>query len=422
MPFNLNMPKLSPTMEDGTIAKWHKKEGDQVEIDDLLFEVATDKATVEYNAIDSGWLRKILVKEGEEAKVNQPVAILTEEQNEPLEEDVSKEAVSANKEEKLKQESIPQEVNANLKKSDSDQPKETKPVDKTSDEKRVLASPLAKKLAKEKGIDLSKLKGTGPNKRIMSRDLEGGEKSKPATMFNLSHREAPADDAGSFDIEKLTPMRKVISQRLLEAKTTIPHIYVEMQVDAKPIIDLREQLFKLGIAVSLNDIVVKCTSLALKEHPNINSGFDLKNNAIIRYKTIDISVAVSLKDGLITPIIKHANFKTLGEISAEIRELAQRGKNGKLQPDEYQGGSFTVSNLGMFGVKTFQAIINPPQAAILAVGTTYETPVAKNGIISVGKMMNLVLSCDHRVIDGVAAAQFLQTLKNILEHPIATLL
>ncbi|CDZ80557.1 Dihydrolipoyllysine-residue acetyltransferase component of pyruvate dehydrogenase complex [Candidatus Rubidus massiliensis] len=422
MPFNLNMPKLSPTMEDGTIAKWHKKEGDQVEIDDLLFEVATDKATVEYNAIDSGWLRKILVKEGEEAKVNQPVAILTEEQNEPLEEDVSKEAVSANKEEKLKQESIPQEVNANLKKSDSDQSKETKPVDKTSDEKRVLASPLAKKLAKEKGIDLSKLKGTGPNKRIMSRDLEGGEKSKPATMFNLSHREAPVDDAGSFDIEKLTPMRKVISQRLLEAKTTIPHIYVEMQVDAKPIIDLREQLFKLGIAVSLNDIVVKCTSLALKEHPNINSGFDLKNNAIIRYKTIDISVAVSLKDGLITPIIKHANFKTLGEISAEIRELAQRGKNGKLQPDEYQGGSFTVSNLGMFGVKTFQAIINPPQAAILAVGTTYETPVAKNGIISVGKMMNLVLSCDHRVIDGVAAAQFLQTLKNILEHPIATLL
>lgn len=394
MPFTLTMPKLSPTMEEGTITQWHKKEGEKVEAGDVLFEVSTDKATVEYNALDEGWLRKILVGGGQSASVNQAVAVLTEEESEEYEgyspEDVSQ-ASSETKEEI---------VPASKEKE--------RGLGDTTVTQRIMASPLAKKLAKERNIDLAKISGTGPGKRIMSRDLE---KSSPSQV-----------PAGSFTKETLSPIRKVIAQRLQEAKSTIPHFYVQHTVNAEPLVSLREQLKSLNVLVSINDCIVKACALALKEHPVVNSGFNTQDNSLIRYQTIDISVAVSIAEGLITPIVTNANEKTLPEISSEIRSLAKRAKEGKLAPHEFQGGSFTISNLGMYGISSFQAIINPPQAAILAVGGILDVPVVKGGNIVAGKTVLLTLSVDHRVVDGVAAAEFLNSLKKLIENPVSLIL
>lgn len=441
MPFTLTMPKLSPTMEEGTIVKWHKKVGDQVEAGDLLFEVATDKATVEHNALDGGWLRQIIVKEGEEAIVNQPVAIFTEEKEESIE---GYKPVGASKEETPVQ--APREEKNTAKQTQTQAPEEApKPSAKPApsmkqpafapeapltsfqfatsrggEETRVLASPLARKIAKEKGLDLSSVQGTGPNHRIMSKDLE---KALPiGSSLGFKKLETPKIPPGTFIEETLTPMRKVISQRLQEAKTFVPHFYVQQTVNAQPLSDLRDQLRNLDIKVSFNDLVVRACALALREHPVINSGFNAVNNTLIRFQTIDISVAVSVEGGLITPIIRHADYKNLGEISEEIRGLAKRAKEGKLQPQEYKGGSFTVSNLGMYGVTNFQAIINPPQAAILAVSGILNQPVVKNGSVVPGKIMNITVSVDHRVIDGVAAAEFLKTVQKYLENPAALIL
>ena len=374
MSFTLSMPKLSPTMETGIIAKWHKKEGDHVEPGELLLEVSTDKATVEHSAIDEGYLRKILVPEGGEAAVNQPIALFTETKEGSFEE--------------LPPEKEKEVTPTTLKPAPLMPPKETST--------RVKASPLAKKLASQKGMDLTEIKGSGPGGRIVSRDLEGVKK---------------------LGEEPLSPIRKVIATRLQEAKSTIPHFYVTWEIHAEPLVSFREQLSHMEHKVSFNDLVVKATALALKEHPGINSGFNAKNNAIIRFGTIDISIAVQLESGLITPIVKDADKKGIEEISQEIRQLAKKAKEGKLRPSEFQGGSFTVSNLGMYGVSHFQAIINPPQAAILAVGAILDKPFIKQGQVLPSKSLSLTLSVDHRVIDGVAAALFLQTLAQILENP-----
>lgn len=430
MPFTLIMPKLSPTMEEGSIVKWHKKVGDYVESGELLLEVATDKATVEYNAIDEGWLRKIIVEEGKEAKVNQVIALFTEKQEESIEgyklPELPKKEVQVEKEE--------------IKKEEPEQPKPSAaqvasmrqpafipevPLEKEkisfspSKEGRILASPLARKLAKEKGLDLSTVKGSGPNQRVMSRDLA---QAKPLGGFGFVRGEKPKIPSGSYTEEALTPMRKVISQRLQEAKSFIPHFYVQQTIQAQPLVDLREQLRNLEIVVSINDLVIKGCALALKQHPTINSGFNSVNNTLIHYQTIDISVAVSVQGGLITPIVRYADYKNLSEISSEVRALAKKAKEGKLEAHEYKGGSFTISNLGMHGITNFQAIINPPQGAILAVGGITEVPIVKNQAIVVGKVMNLTLSVDHRVIDGVAAAEFLKTLQRYLENPVSLVL
>lgn len=397
MPFTLTMPKMSPTMEEGTIAQWHKKEGERVEAGDVLFEVATDKATVEYNALDEGWLRKIIVTQGQSAVVNQPIAVLTEEIEESIE-GYKPEGIASSTE------SAPQPSAAPVKSVQAVK----------SPGERIMASPLAKKLASERGIDLSVVQGTGPNKRIMSRDLEGVQAP--------SARRTTAAPAGAFTSEALTPMRKVIAQRLQEAKSTIPHFYVQQSVNAAPLVLFREQLKELNVVVSVNDCIVKACALALREHPVVNSGFNGNDNTIIRYQSVDVAVAVSIDGGLITPIVQQADLKPLGELSGEIRALAKRAKEGKLNPAEYQGGSFTVSNLGMFGVTNFQAIINPPQAAILAVSGILDVPVVSEGAIVPGKVMNITLSADHRVIDGVAAAKFLNTLKLLLENPISLIL
>lgn len=436
MPITLTMPKLSPTMEEGTIAKWHKKIGEFVKADELLMEVATDKATVEYNSLDAGWLRKILVPDGGSAVVNQAIAIFTEEKEENIEgykpTGIEPKAPQKN----AAPETAPTGEKAAAAPAQPAAP-QTKglqqpafvpelPLDNyqfayptETLEKRILASPLARKLAKEKGLDLTTVKGTGPDKRIVSGDLE---KAQPAGAMAFGHREEPQMAPGIYEEEALSPMRKVIGQRLQESKTFIPHFYVQQTMDAEPMVATRAQLGNLGIKVSVNDIILRACALALRQHPNINSGFNSVNQTVIRYKTIDIAVAVSVGGGLITPIVRHADFKNLGELSVEVKSLAKRAKDGKLEPQEYKGGSFTISNLGMFGVSNFQAIINPPQAALLAISSIQEVPVVKNGVVVPGKTINLTLSADHRVIDGVAAAEFLRTLQNYLENPAGLLI
>jgi pyruvate dehydrogenase E2 component (dihydrolipoamide acetyltransferase) len=410
MPFTLTMPKLSPTMEGGVIVKWHKKVGDSVADGDLLFEVATDKATVEHYALDGGWLRKILVADGSEAHVNAPVAIFTEEKEESIEgyqpqgiplESVTKPSAAESAVPMQQASFVPEPPLAGYDPTQAA-------------EKRIFASPLAKRVAKEKGLDLSTVQGTGPKGRIMSRDLSSAQLI--GTVSFGSH-EGPRIAPGTYEEEPLTPMRKVIGQRLQDSKSFIPHFYVRQVIHADALVSVREELKSWGTIVSINDFIVKACAAALRKHPILNSGFNSVNQSVIHFKTIDIAIAVSVGGGLITPIVRHADFKNLGEISLEVKHLAKLAREGKLEPQQYKGGSFTISNLGMYGVVDFQAIINPPQAAILAVSAIQEVPIVKEGAVVPGKVMNVTLSVDHRVIDGVVAAEFLRTLQQYLENP-----
>lgn len=434
MPFTLIMPKLSPTMESGTLVTWHKKEGDHVEAGDLLFEVTTDKATVEHNALDEGWLRKILIKEGQEATVNQAVAVFTEDPKESIEgykptgitaeEKKEEKTVTRNGQKQETKQSPQPQMQGKAFSQPAFVPEPPlanytfeQPTDQIQD--RVLASPLAKKVAKEKGLDLTTVKGTGPHERIMERDLE---RAQQQGIVNFGNREKPTISPGTYEEEALTPMRKVIAQRLQEAKSFIPHFYVRQEVRVDALIEAREQLRNWNVKVTYNDFIIRACALALRKHPVVNSCFNTVNQTVVRYKTIDISIAVNVSAGLITPIIRHADFKNLGEISAEVRSLAKRAKDGKLDPSEYKGGSFTISNLGMFGITDFQAIINPPQAGILSVGGILDRPVIKNGQVVPGKLMYISISADHRVVDGSAAAEFIKTVQNYLENPAGLLL
>jgi pyruvate dehydrogenase E2 component (dihydrolipoamide acetyltransferase) len=426
MPFTITMPKLSPTMEEGTIAKWHKKVGQKVEPGDVLVEVATDKATVEYNALDEGYLRKILVPDGGHARVNQPIAVFTEKANESIEGYVPEGiAAAAPKAEKKAEAAVPEAGAAQPAAAGvaMQQPAfaPEPPLAKyefgfptVSPLSRTPASPLAKKLAKEKGLDLGSVKGSGPGGRVTSKDLD---LAQPDQTVSFGKREMPTELPGTFEEASLSPMRKVIAQRLQQAKSFIPHIYVRQEIDAQPLFEAREQLKAGNLKVSFNDFVIRASALALREHPSANSGFDTVKQAIVLFKTVDISIAVSVEGGLITPILRHADYKNLGEISVEAKELAGKARAGKLKPEEYKGGSFTISNMGMYGVTDFCAIINPPQAAILAVGGIEECPRVKNGAVVAGRRMNLILSADHRVLDGAEAAKFIKTVQKYLENP-----
>ena len=427
MPSTLTMPKLSPTMEFGTIAKWHKKEGDEIAAGDLLFEVATDKATVEYNALDDGILRKILVSDGSEATVNAPVAILTESKDESIEgytpvgiapaaEEAPKEEVTVAAEEVKVAALAPTTGGLPMPTFVPETPLEGYefPEGGAMLHGRLLASPLARKLAKERGVDLSTVKGTGPHHRVMSRDLNLGQ---PMAIAAFGRKERPQILPGEYEEETPTLVKKIVGKRLQESKTFIPHFYVTQEIDASPLVAAREQLKNQGIKVSFNDFIIRASALALREHPVINSGYNSLNNTLIRFKTIDICVAVSLEGGLITPIIRYADYKNLGEINVEVRSLAARARDGKLEKHEYSGGSFTISNLGMFGSTEMIAVINPPQAAILGVGGIQDKPVVKDGQVVAGKTLSFTLSSDHRVIDGADAARFLKSLKDLLENP-----
>ncbi len=428
MPFTLTMPKLSPTMERGVIAKWHKKEGEFVEAGELLIEINTDKATVEHDALDAGWVRKILLKEGQEAVVNQPLAIFTEEKDESIE-DYTYEDESSPKEEDEKEESASDEKQTATSKKQEETPglrqPDFVPEEPLTDyqfafpreqmQDRVKASPLARKIAKEKGLDLTSVKGTGPGGRVVENDLA---KAQSLGAAQFSRNEIPTTPPGTFKEEPLSPIRKVVATRLQSSKTFIPHFYVHQTVDASGLVQIHQQLKEFGVKVTYNDLVVRACALALREFPEVNTGFNTVNQTFIRFQTIDISVAVDTPQGLITPILRHADYKNLSEISAETKELALRAREGRLKLHEFKGGSFSVSNLGMFGVSSFEAVINPPQGAICAVGGIEEAPVVKDGSVVPGKTMKLSFSYDHRVIDGALGAKFAKAVQRFLEQPI----
>lgn len=401
MLFTVTMPKLSPTMEEGNIIKWLKKEGSYIKEGDAFIEIATDKSTVEHAALDEGWLRKILVQEGHTAKVNQAIAIFTEQENENVEGYQLEEISPAQK--TFFQESKKQRI-SNIEES----------LEATT---RIKASPLARKIAKKQGLNLNIVRGSGPKGRIMSRDLVFA-----SSTANTKQQEHFKRSFGKFEEESLSPIRKVIAQRLQDAKSFIPHFYCVQEVRMDKIAILREELISLGIKLSFNDFILRATALALREHPQINSGFNSESRTIIRFKTIDIAIAVSIPDGVITPIVRLADDKNLQELSKEVKSLVIKAQANKLTPEEYEGGSFTISNLGMYGISEFVAIINPPQAAILAIGAIEEKSIVVDKKIVIGKTLKLQLSADHRVLDGVDAAKFLKTLQKYLESPTILLL
>jgi pyruvate dehydrogenase E2 component (dihydrolipoamide acetyltransferase) len=419
-------------MEEGTIVQWKKKVGDYVKAGDVLFEVATDKATVEHTALDEGFLRSILIKDGKDAKVNQAVAVFTEKQEEDISSYVPEGLIQEEKKPEPVQafDALPTLPQKEERKGGAISAEPSfipeKPLDTVvfpfpvgSCDPHIKASPYARKIAQEQGIDLSTVQGTGPQQRITSRDLALGQ---PDTSVSFGRRHAPTLPAGSYVEEALSPMRKVIAQRLQQSKTWIPHFYVTQEVSMEPLIALRDQLKSGGVKVTFNDLIVRATALSLREHPEINSGFNSVSQSIIRFQTVDISIAVSVPAGLITPIVRYADYKNVGQISVEVRALAEKAKAGKLAREEYVGGSFTISNLGMFGITEFKGIINPPQAAILSVGGLQEKPVVRQGKVVPGKTMILSLSADHRVIDGADGAKFLKTLQKFLENPSLLLL
>lgn len=428
MPFTLTMPKLSPTMTEGTIIKWRKKEGEFVEDGEMLIDVATDKATVEHAVLDGGWLQKIIIPEGSDALVNQVIAILTKEKSESIDGFIYEEKKPANKAE------VSDVVDSNhiMAKAETksqvgasslgmlyqhftiQKPIEEELLSSIDDKGRVKASPLAKKIAHDQRLDITTVQGTGPGGLVTSKDLELAQKDVEAIFGS---KKQPSYPSGSYEEITLTPVRKVIAERLQQSKTFIPHFYMTQTVDAKSLHLLREELKASDIHLTFNDLITKAVALALKKHPEINRGFDPLNNAIVQFQTIDISIAVSIDAGLITPIVRNADFKNVGQIAKEIKYLADKAKKGTLAPLEYQGGSFTISNLGKYGIDSFYAIINPPQAAILAVGSVLDQPQVKDGVVVPGKMMTLNLSLDHRVIDGALGALFLKSLQNYIEHP-----
>ncbi len=431
MAFTLTMPKLSPTMEEGSIVKWHKQPGDLAEAGSLLIEVATDKATVEYNALDEGYVRKIIIPEGSKAKVGDPIAIFSESADEDITnykpEGVSKgpspSSTSASQEAPRDEKSASPSSPPPSPAPGLEQPIFT-PAPPLNHDVDIgvtskAASPLAKRLAKEKNIDIENLQGSGPGGRVVSRDLPHAL-TKGVIQFHSQKK--PTEKAGAYSEEPLSQMRKAIGKRLQASKTFIPHFYVGQKIDVTCLMELRAQLKALGIKLTVNDFITKACAIALEHYPAINSGYNSENNTIIRFKTVGICIAVQIDAGLITPIVQHANFKRIDQISQEIKALAAKAKEGTLKPEEFQGGSFTISNLGSYGVTQFGAILNPPQAAILAVAGIEEAAIIKDGKPVAAEQMTLTLSCDHRVVDGADAAQFLKALKGLLENPAGLIL
>jgi pyruvate dehydrogenase E2 component (dihydrolipoamide acetyltransferase) len=419
----IEMPKLSDTMEEGVIAKWNVKEGDKVNSGDVIAEVETDKATMEVEVFDSGTVLKILVSEGDAVPLGGTMAIIGEE-GEDISDLLDGEETSADGEEKaeVKEEKSSDKSEKEEKKDDSFDPiledvngKESEPEADTSNDARIKASPLAKKMAEEKGIDLKSVKGSGPEGRIVKHDIENykPEAKKPAAAVSFDSEE-------SEDI-KISQMRKTIARRLSESKFTNPHFYETIDIDMEPAIQARTGLNEVSdVKISFNDIVVKACAAALRRHPAVNSSW--LDDVIRKHGDVHVAVAVAIDEGLMTPVIRHADKKNLRQISAETRELAGLARDRKLQPEQMEGSTFTISNLGMFGIEEFTAIINPPNACILAVGAIRDVPVVKNGEVVPGKRMKVTLSSDHRVVDGAKAADFLNTLRQMLENPLTMLL
>ena len=413
----IEMPKLSDTMEEGAIASWQKKVGDFVEEGDVLVEIETDKATMEYESPEEGTLLKILVEGGSRCDLNAPIAVLGEEgedADEALKEHGGGTSVSAG--------GHGDSVKEVPKKDDS--PKAVPQSAASTSGGKVKASPLARKMAEKKGIDLQSVKGTGPNGRVIKRDLEGALDSSPVAATS-SKSQAPSTSAASFAapgaedrVISLSMMRSTIAKRLGEAKISAPHFYLTRSINMDQAMAWRKEvngsLAEGESKVSVNDIVIMAAAKALAHHPQVNASW--RGDHILEYGNVHISMAVATEKGLVTPVITNTNGRGVKSIAAEAKSLVSKVKNGENL--DYSGGTFTISNLGMFGIEEFTAIINPPQGAILAVGAAVPTPVVVNGEVQVAAMMKVTLSCDHRVIDGAVGAKFLQTLVKFLETPI----
>ncbi|WP_100258835.1 pyruvate dehydrogenase complex dihydrolipoamide acetyltransferase [Qipengyuania seohaensis] len=426
MPTPIKMPALSPTMEEGTLAKWLVKPGDKVEAGDIMAEIETDKATMEFEAVDEGTIASIAVEEGTEGvKVGTVIAMLAEE-GEDLDEAAA--AAPANGEEKA-EEAREEKVEQEEKRTEAPAPAPAPaPAAKQSDDGgRVRASPLARRIAEDKGLDLSTIKGSGPNGRIVKADVEDAKPGAAPAKEAAASAPTPAKPAtmggdldAPYEAQKLNNVRKVIARRLTEAKQTIPHIYLTVDVRLDALLKLRSELNKSleadGIKLSVNDLLIKAQARALQRVPLCNVSF--QGDELYQYTREDISVAVAAPSGLITPIIRDAGRKGLAQISTEMKELAGKARDGKLQPHEFQGGTASLSNLGMFGTKQFDAVINPPQAMILAVGAGEQRPHVIDGALGVATVMSATGSFDHRAIDGADGAQFMQAFQQLVENPM----
>jgi pyruvate dehydrogenase E2 component (dihydrolipoamide acetyltransferase) len=437
---NILMPALSPTMEEGKLARWLVKEGDTVKSGDILAEIETDKATMEFEAVDEGRIGKILVPEGSEGvKVNAPIAVLLGEGEKPGEVDIS--AAMKNIGDAVKAEApkpAPAKVEAPKAETAPQTPKAPSVPVASHDGNRIFASPLARRIAGLKGIDLAALSGTGPRGRIVKSDVEAakpGVKSGAAApkseAAGAGMAVAPLPDArlfykaGEYEEIPHDSMRKAIAKRLTSAKALIPHYYLTIDCNLTALMATRAALNEAAgknaaYKLSVNDFVVKASAMALMKHPDVNASWT--DTAILRHRHADVGIAVAIPSGLITPIVFAAETKGLAQISNEVKDLATRAKDKKLKPQEYEGGGFSVSNLGMFGIKSFTSIINPPQSCIIAVGAGEERAIVVDGKVEIATMMTVTMSCDHRVVDGATGAKFLQTLKRFIEEPASMLL
>ena len=441
MPTPIKMPALSPTMEEGTLAKWLVKPGDTVSAGDIMAEIETDKATMEFEAVDEGTIASIMVDEGTEGvKVGTVIAMLAEE-GEDLEE-AAKAAPSGGEAEEQNSEPVrPEPVGSEADRKDQrpssssgDAPAKKKDGASTSSARtdgeggaRIKASPLARRIAEQKGLDLSTITGSGPNGRIVKADVEDAKPAAAPAKEAATPAPAAAKPAtmggdldAPYEAQKLNNVRKVIARRLTEAKQTIPHIYLTVDVRLDALLKLRSELNKSleadGIKLSVNDLLIKAQARALQRVPLCNVSF--QGDELYQYTREDISVAVAAPSGLITPIIRDAGRKGLAQISTEMKELAGKARDGKLQPHEFQGGTASLSNLGMFGTKQFDAVINPPQAMILAVGAGEQRPHVIDGALGVATVMSATGSFDHRAIDGADGAQFMQAFQQLVENPM----
>jgi pyruvate dehydrogenase E2 component (dihydrolipoamide acetyltransferase) len=419
----VRMPKLSDTMSEGVVAKWHKKIGDKVKSGDLLADIETDKATMEFESFDDGVLLHQGVKEGETAAVDSILAILGKEgedisslleggEEKPATKDNQKKKAEDTEEDK----DAAGEKESDVKKSSAENEPKKESEDKSESRKtvsdRLVASPLAKSLAKDKGIDISDVTGSGEGGRIIKRDIENyTPAAKQATQS------ASTSGEESYDEVPVSQMRKTIARRLAESKFSAPHFYLTMDIDMDNAIAARTSINEFGGSkVSFNDFVVKSVALALKKHPKVNASW-LGDK--IRYNHhVHIGVAVAVEDGLVVPVVKFADGKSLTEINGEVKNFAAKAREKKIQPADMQGNTFTISNLGMYGIEQFTAIINSPDSCIMAVGAIRQEPVVKNGVIVVGNRMKVTLSCDHRSVDGATGSEFLLTFKQLLENPV----
>ncbi|SHF03219.1 pyruvate dehydrogenase E2 component (dihydrolipoamide acetyltransferase) [Fodinibius roseus] len=424
MAIKVEMPKLSDTMEEGVIAKWNVEEGDNVESGDIIAEVETDKATMEVEVFDAGTILKILASEGDAVPLGQIMAVIGEEGEDIS--DILKEAESGSEstsgagkegtDQKEQEKETPEKEKDDDYDpvfEDSDQGQGKAPASKdTAGNGRIKASPLARRMAEEEGITLANVEGSGPQGRIIKRDIESYEPAEAPAAATVSREDKEV---------RVSQMRKTIARRLSESKFSNPHYYETISVDMQAVWDARKQINEVSdTKISFNDIVVKACAAALRKHPEINSSWH--GDKIVQHGDVNIAVAVAVDEGLLTPVINNTDQKGLEQLQIETRELAEKARERKLQPEEMEGSTFTISNLGMFGIEEFTAIINPPNACILAVGAIKEIPVVEDGEVVPGKRMKMTLSSDHRIVDGAMAAQFLNTLRQMLENPLGIVL